>query len=151
MVRKLLIIAIILIGTGTVHSQIKDPKISRFWWKDVKKYIDEKSNNLFMVFDADSVKNQDLAIINLNQPIKIQRIDITTESALDSPTVFYFQSSSYYDSVLLDSSIAGKYHFSSDTVNFPALPCTLKFNDTVLNSKVKGGGNARIVIQYTNR
>ena len=151
MLRKVLIFIMILFWSGVVFSQVKDPNVPRFWWKSVKRYIDEKTDNKIMVFDADSIANHNVAIFNLNQPIKVQRIDIMTEGIVDSPTVFYFQSASVYDSVLIDSANSGKYYFSTDTVNFPASPCTLRFTDTQFSYKATGGGNTRIVIQFTNR
>jgi len=151
MLKKSIIILIVLVFCGTSFSQIKDPKIGRSWWRDVKEYIDRKSGGMIMVFDADSITNHTLAITNPNQALQITRIDITTETVVDSPTVFYFQSGTVYDSVLIDSSIAGKYYFSNDTVNFPAEPCTLKFDDSIYGSLTKGGGNTRIIIHYSNR
>ncbi|RKY88693.1 hypothetical protein DRQ09_02465 [candidate division KSB1 bacterium] len=151
MLKRVLVIFVLLFSFGELHSQVKDPKIPRSWWKNVKNYIDGKANNFIMVFDTDSVTNQNIAIFHLNQGIQINRIDIMTESVLDSPTVFYFYSGSLYDSVLVDSSVVDRYYFSVDTVYFPALPCTLKFSDTIFTSRVKGGGGSRIVIQYTNR
>ena len=151
MFKKSLFIFIMLVLCGTSFSQVKNPKIARSWWSDVKEYIDQKAANMIMVFDADSIANQTLAIANLNQAFQISRIDITTESVVDSPTVFYFQSGAVYDSVLVDSSVTGKYYFSSEIINFPAAPCTLRFDDSLYSYRAKGGGNVRIIIQFSNR